>query len=70
MIIVLYSYIIPVFATTIKRNQPETVEETYTLLWTVSTLKNTSPDKLAKIISTVRDSDGKLSINTAYIFPK
>jgi hypothetical protein len=33
----------------INRNQPETVEQPYTLLWTVSTLKDTSPDESAML---------------------
>ena len=44
---IFYSYIGPIFTTAIKRNQPETAEETYTQ--TVSILKNTSPNKSAKM---------------------
>jgi hypothetical protein len=49
MIILLYSYIRPVFSKKIKRNHPETVEKPHTLLWTVSTLKDTSPDEPATV---------------------
>ena len=48
--IIFYSYIGPIFTTAIKRNQPETAEETYTQ--TVSILKNTTNrQRCAKIIS-------------------